>query len=208
MLKRVSAVDLIGARIREIDEIQKKKGFFSRFLQKRKWFEPDTVLLELKIPHYDLVRGELFCEDITEMAAGDDEEQELTFEIDDLLFLLYKDFLIQIRHYDMRALYEKVKNLQEKYQTKSVDLKQKNEFVWERIEKTSSRGQKIVNYWIEVKKKYVLRGEVFLLDLSNKYQDVTMTVEELMSYLYRDFIYNVRKGNNDKIIREILKNLG
>jgi len=208
MLKRVSAVDLIGSRIKEIDEIQKKKGFFSRFLQKRKWFEPDTVHLELKIPHYDLVRGELFCEDITEMAAGDDEEQELTFEIDDLLFLLYKDFLIQIRHYDMRALYEKVKNLQEKYQTKSVDLKQKNEFVWERIEKTSSRGQKIVNYWIEVKKKYVLRGEVFLLDLSNKYQDVTMTVEELMSYLYRDFIYNVRKGNNDKIIREILKNLG
>jgi hypothetical protein len=48
---------------------------------------------------------------------------------------------------------------------------------------------------------------VFLLDLSSKYQDVTMTVEELMSYLYRDFIYNVRHGNNDKIISEILKNL-
>lgn len=208
MLKRVSAVDLIGARIKEIDEIQKKKGFFSRFLQKRKWFEPDTVLLELKIPHYDLVRGELFCEDITEMAAGDDEEQELTFEIDDLLFLLYKDFLIQIRHYDMRALYEKVKNLQSKYQIRSMDLKQKNEFVWERIEKTLSRGQRIVNYWFEIKKKYVLRGEVFLLDLSNKYQDVSMTVEELISFLYSDFIYNVRQGNNDKIIREILKNLG
>jgi len=208
MLKRVSAVDLIGSRIKEIDEIQKKKGYFSRFLQKRKWFEPDTVHLELKIPHYDLVRGELFCEDITEMAAGDDEEQELTFEIDDLLFLLYKDFLIQIRHYDMRALYEKVKNLQSKYQTRSVDLKQKNEFVWERIEKTLSRGQRIVNYWFEIKKKYVLRGEVFLLDLSNKYQDVSMTVEELISFLYSDFIYNVRQGNNDKIIREILKNLG
>lgn len=208
MLKRVSAVDLIGARIKEIDEIQKKKGFFSRFLQKRKWFESDTVLLELKIPHYDLVRGELFCEDITEMAAGDDGEQELTFEIDDLLCLLYKDFLIQIRHYDMRTLYEKVKNLQSKYQTRSVELKQKNEFVWERIEKISSRGQKIVNYWIEVKKKYVLRGEVFLLDLSNKYQDVSMTVEELISFLYRDFINNVRQGNNDKIIREILKNIG
>lgn len=208
MLKRVSAVDLIGSRIKEIDEIQKKKGFFSRFLQKRKWFESDTVLLELKIPHYDLVRGELFCEDITEMAAGDDEEQELTFEIDDLLFLLYKDFLIQIRHYDIRTLYEKVKNLQSKYQTRSMDLKQKNEFVWERIEKTSSRGQKIINYLFEIKKKYVLRGEVFLLDLSSKYQDVTMTVEELISFLYSDFIYNVRQGNNDKIIREILKNLG
>jgi len=208
MLKRVSAIDLIGARIKEIDEIQKKKGFFSRFLQKRKWFESDTVLLELKIPHYDLVRGELFCEDITEMAAGDDEEQELTFEIDDLLFLLYKDFLIQIRHYDIRTLYEKVKNLQSKYQTRSMDLKQKNDFVWERIEKTSSRGQKIINYLFEIKKKYVLRGEVFLLDLSSKYQDVTMTVEELISFLYSDFIYNVRQGNNDKIIREILKNLG
>lgn len=209
MLKRVSAADLIGLRIKEIDEIQKRKGYFSRFLQKRKWFEPDTVHLELKIPHYDLVRGELFCEDINdELAASEDGVQELTFEIDDLLFLLYKDFLIQIRHYDMCTLYDKVRNLQSKYQTRSMDLKKKNEFVWERIEKTSSRRQKIVNYWFEIKKKYVLRGEVFLFDLSNKYQDVSMTVEELISFLYSDFIYNVRQGNNDKIIREILKNLG
>ncbi|BFH10984.1 hypothetical protein J6TS7_62140 [Paenibacillus dendritiformis] len=58
-----------------------------------------------------------------------------------------------------------------------------------------------------MKRALALRGEVFLHDLAMHSGSFEMTIDELLSILFMDFMVEVRKGNHRKLMKLIIARL-
>ena len=60
-----------------------------------------------------------------------------------------------------------------------------------------------------MRKAKIQRTEILLYDLSQSMEQEKITVEELITILYLDFIDRIKKeGNNEKVMRSIIKGVG
>lgn len=183
---------------------KEKKGFFDFFLTKYRY-------LQIKVPYYEYLRGEVFVEDIKDLF---EEAQHLTLY--HLIVLLYFDFLEQVKKgtkYEQLCPFlitSKKKFLERPIVQKRV-LKQvtSNLFSFEQreeeIEVTSEEKQAEIT--LRIKESEIYRGEVFLHDISPYLMDEEFTVEDLLVILFMDFLQRIKeKGNSSQVMKSILLN--
>ncbi|MFJ7367548.1 hypothetical protein ACIQWQ_26130 [Peribacillus frigoritolerans] len=182
-----------------------KKGFFDYFLPKYRY-------LQIEVPYYEFLRGEVFVEDMKDLF----EEAPQNLSLYHLIALLYFDFLEQVKK---GAKFEQLcpflisskKKFLERPMIEKRVLKQvtTNLFSFEQreeeIEVTSE--EKRAEITLRIKESEIYRGEVFLHDISPYLMDEELKVEDLLVILFMDFLKRIKeKGNSSQAMKAILLN--
>ncbi|MED4400308.1 hypothetical protein [Metabacillus fastidiosus] len=184
--------------------------------EKKSWldyfFSSKYCYLEISLPYYDFLRGKIFLQDLRDVF---DKDVPLLFDINNLFDLLYFDFLNQVKkgvNYSAIASFL----LNRKYiylsspviETQVMTEIKPNLFTLESVEEEegdSDNSEKYAYITLRIKSSVILRGEVFLHDLSPYMKEEDFTIEDLFTILYLDFIQKIKEnGNNLKVMRSIL----
>jgi len=206
MKKSFSKLNLLSQ-----DYISPFKNGVSRWFQ----LDQDYAILSLTFPYYDYLRGQVFIDDLRQVYEGEVSEQ---FDFIALLTLLHDDFLSQMQkgvrshkdtaeflmnsklHYFKKT---KPKPIGEMRQVKS------NTFIFdfeEEEEEVDLAEEDNVVMEMTSKKSKIQRTEILLYDLSQHMEKERVTVEQLITLLYLDFIYRIKKeGNDEKVMRNIIR---
>lgn len=176
--------------------------------------EPKYQYVEIEVPHYDYLRGNVLLSDI-EMVV----DEGPSIDIGQLINLLYLQFLYQVRKgADLSALAHNVVNKmiecnllestlmkkEKKLTSVTPNLFVLKEYETAELSKQSKPRQAIIT--IRMKISEIYRGEVFLNDIYNLNNEYDITVENLISMLYIDFIKTIKQaGNDEKVIYNIIK---
>lgn len=210
MKKSFSKLNLLSQ-----DYISPFKSGLSKLLQL------DLAKLTIILPYYDYLRGLVFIDDVKQVFE-DEAPEEL--DLAALLSLLHDDFLYHTQkgvrsHQETinfllngkQTYFKKPKPKQnQKEKIKQVQL---NTFIFLHEEDEDDVEEEIAqpeedNMVIEMvmRKAKIQRTEILLYDLSSYMDQDRITVEELITILYLDFIDRIKKGgNNEKIMRSIIK---
>ncbi|MGQ9024191.1 hypothetical protein [Bacillus sp. 18-5] len=150
------------------------------------------ITLELQLEPFILLRAKTICEDIEDLA-----EEE--FELEDLLGLLYKDFLKQIKRtsdiVSLRELYRRIEVRKNNYLKLST-------YDGECVE---LRNEGLVTYRIKMKREDVLRGEVFLWDVAG--EDVEISIGEIIEISLNEFVAEFMRGKGKFIVQKLIRSL-
>lgn len=167
------------------------------------------------MPYYDYIRGKIFIEDLRDNFG---EDVPYNFDMGVLLHMLYDDFLAQIKKgakNEEIALYlirGKEKHFKKKKQKRVMKALTKHIFEFETVEEEDeyfeSQESKIAYLELRIRESEVLRGEVLIYDLEPFMKGINVTIEQLISIVYLDFIENVKsEGNSLKVQKSILAHL-
>ncbi|BFH18319.1 hypothetical protein J6TS7_32270 [Paenibacillus dendritiformis] len=186
--------NLIQRRLQEMGEVYRFN--FKSFLFRR---EQSVVTLEIRVRNIDLLRAEVFLDDIVCLAG---EEFEI-MSIESLIALLYDDFLLHIRQgvdaEERDIEYEEVAN-------SLINLRKK--YYKRAGEDTEFRQvDKWLFYNLRLQRRQALRGEVFIYDMQQLVPQMKISVEDVISLLFLDFMANVRKGKQREMIKALLERL-
>jgi hypothetical protein len=193
---------------KKLQGLSSPKGFLDYMLGNRKY-------LTIVTGYYDYIRGEVFIDDMFDIF----DDVPRGFDLSVLIHLLYKDFLTQIKKGNINKqvagflVSGKARFLGEKKVEKRVmKALTKNVFSFESIEEEineeESEKEKKAYITIQMKESEILRGEIFLHDLTPYLNDQHVTIEDLLTILYLDFINQIKEqGNSDKIQKNILSHL-
>lgn len=201
-MKSFSKFNIIKSKLNE-----GKKSFLDMIL------EPKYQYIEIEVPHYDYLRGNVLLSDIEMVVA-----EGPSIDIAQLINLLYLQFLYQVRKgADLSTLAHSVVNkmIECNIWNSTIMKKEKkltgvtpNLFVlkeYDTAEIQEKPKQKQAFITIRMKISEIYRGEVFLHDIYNLNNDYIITVEELISMLYIDFIKTIKQaGNDEKVIYNII----
>ncbi|MGD9678924.1 MAG: hypothetical protein AB7V16_11340 [Vulcanibacillus sp.] len=178
-----------------------------------KFFESKYISLFIKIPENDLKRGLMLVSDVNDLLKAE-KEKNIIFTIEKLMNILYLDFIKQVttgidngKYIDLKKVADTLKNEIKQYNlTREFKQIEPNHYAYQDIS-NAKNIDKSCFVKIKILKKWVLRGEVFLQDIIDKFQplDIT-TVEELISLRYRCVINEVKEGNY-QILYSIVKNI-
>ncbi|MDR4950403.1 hypothetical protein [Neobacillus cucumis] len=205
MQKSYSKLNLLQKKLQGLSY---PKSFLDYLLGSRK-------SLTIVTDYYDYIRGEVFIDDMFDI----NDDVPRGFDLAVLIHLLYKDFLTQIKKGSINEqvarflLSGKARYLGEKKINRRV-MKALTEHVFtfesieEEIIEEESKREKKAYITIQMKESEILRGEIFLHDLSPYLSNQNITIEDLLTILYLDFINQIKEqGNSDKIQKNILSHL-
>lgn len=160
------------------------------------------VKVEVRAEKIDIDRAEVFISDLNSITKG--AFAELT--IDHLVHILYDDFLMTVRENmtDVKIDAESI-TLEEVVRS----LLDKRKIYFPRTKRTEAGEYSLVRkrwliYDIHLRRDAAQRGEVFLCDAASEYQDFEMSLAELISILFVDFVAQLRKGNQKMLINALL----
>lgn len=187
--------------------------------------EPKFRYIEVEIPYYDYLRGNVLIADIRSVVEG----CPVSLDIDKLIYLLYIQFLYQVKKgisyskdkqqgYNLETIGHKLVGLRKGYQPENLvkTIKKEtfnqlspNTWVFEEQEEVVSNKPAskptFAYLTLRMKTEEVYRGEVLLNDLNEINPSVDIHVEELISLLYIDFIKKIkREGNDERVLRSIV----
>lgn len=187
--------------------------------------EKDTVVTELKMKYVDILRGEELINDIKDTYL--DYYPDVKFlDLEDIVAILFKDFLNQIKsgnqdHQQAVNFFIQGKN---KYmegrnkvqQKKEVQQVSSNTFIFEEVEELDEpknvndlKPGDTVYLSVELNTRDINRVKVFLYDVEPLLNGEILTTSDIITIRYLNFIDQIRNsGNNKKVIMAILKNLG
>lgn len=184
------------------------KGFFEYLFNNRKY-------LTLVFGYYDYLRGKVFIEDMLDMY----EDVPHGFDLAVLIHLLYRDFMNQIKKgtenkqiagflLSGKAQYLGMKKTEKRVMKALTEHVFSFESMEEHIIEEKADEDKEAHLTIRLKESEVLRGEIFLHDLSPFLKDEHITIEDLLTILYLDFIKQIKEhGNSTKVQKNILFHL-
>lgn len=194
-IERVSSnSNNISDKLRDLSGGFKWSDLFSR--SKR------IARLKIRAEEIDLDRAEVFIGDVNKKTKG--AFSELTVE--HLVHVLYADFLQHVRENlnehkssaNVVTMEDTVKSLQMKRRTYFPRAKQ-SEVITPVV--TQKRW---VQFEVPFLTENVKRGSVFLYDASVSFPDFYMEIEELVSILFVDFIAQLRRGNQQRLISALI----
>ena len=176
----------------ELDMMSGSSSKWSDLMRKTYRAVMQDITLELHLEPFILLRARTICEDIEELAEED-------FELEDLLGLLYKDFLKQVKRtsdiVSLRELYRRIEVRRNNhlklstYDGEYVEIKNKG----------------LVTYRIKMKREDVLRGEVFLWDVAG--EDVEISIGEIIEISLNEFVAEFMRGEGTNIIQRLINSL-
>ena len=147
------------------------------------------------------------------------EDVPLGFDLAVLIHLLYRDFITQIKKgTEFKQVAGFLLSGKEEYlgkkRTEKRVMKALTEHVFsyesmeEEVIEAKSEKEKEAHLTIRIKESEILRGEIFLHDLSPFLNEQHITIEDLLTILYLDFINQIKKhGNSEKVQKNILFHL-
>ncbi|MEQ2527591.1 hypothetical protein WMO40_12835 [Bacillaceae bacterium CLA-AA-H227] len=213
-MQKYSKLELLKNKIQE-----ESKGFWAALM------EPHYRYVEIELPYYDYLRGNVLIEDIFEIT----EDCPTSLNLVSLISLLYIQFLSQIKKgvttvnnrkqgLDLLTISHKLINLKESiYGPKFVEkikIEQFNQLTpnsWgleeyeEEVERKISKAEKNAYLTIRMKSNQIYRGEILIHDLCNVNEEFDLTLEEIISLLYIDFIRKIKaEGNDERIMKSIV----
>jgi hypothetical protein len=204
--KSYSSINILQEKLAGLTE---SKGFFGYLFSNRKY-------LTVSLPYYDFLRGKVFLEDIRENFI---EESPPQFGLDDLIYLLYNDFLTQIKRgakNEQIAQYL-LSGLNRHFQVTKREKRimkpiSQSSFEFELIEEEDIEMQqekgKTAYLSIRMRESEILRAEVLLHDLENYLGGTEVSIEQIIAITYLDFIEKVKsEGNSLKVQKAILNRL-
>lgn len=190
--------DLIQTRLNELCRPRKPKGFLDRLFPVRPVPE-HAVTLKVRAPKYFFLRAEVFIDDVMMLAQ---DVPRLT--IGSLIFLLYDNFLSKIRSgVPLQDYLDSLTRLSRLYSGLSSELAKKSEIHW--MLQEQHQVPDMATLKLAIDRKYALRGEVFLYDLSFTDDQFSMNLDELISVLFMEFIDAVRTGDTAQVMRSVLQ---
>lgn len=178
---------------------------FKSFFTNRKY-------LTIELPYYDYLRGQVFLDDLRDNFRDD---VPFTFDMSTLLYMLFDDFLNQIKSgggdnsqiagYLMagKKKYFQAKIKETRVMRPITTHLFEFETVEEEVEDHTDDKEKTAFLEIRMRDSELLRAEVLLHDLVPFGLDIT--VEQVIAIVYLDFIEKVKKeGNSLKVQKSIL----
>jgi hypothetical protein len=167
---------------------------------------PATYEITLRLPEHEVLRAELFIEDVAEQL---DENMDLT--IIDLLALLLKDFL-------QLAASSKIEVLKNSLIEKKREFLLKTERVEEFVEvapghsslriREKARRTRYCEVELQIPRKTALRLEVILYDLEQMYKPFQMSVEDLIMIVFMEFVNLLRVGKQKDVVKRFIQCFG
>lgn len=160
------------------------------------------ILLKIRAEEIDFTRAEVFIGDINTKTRGAFSELNL----EHLVHILYTDFLQQIReNLNEFKINEDTVTLQDTVRS----LIEKRKIYFPRENKTDIGNRSVIHKrWalldIDLRRESAQRGEVFLYDAGTVFPGFEMSLEELISILFVDFISQLRRGNQQVLINALL----
>jgi hypothetical protein len=198
---RFSQINAIGKKLNEMVQGETQESLFrSLFAKSRAASTYETV--HILATDLDFMRADVFLEDLAELAGG------LTLSMDQLISLLYEDFLFKVRETkDLASVFKALKRMKEElsYKNRYQDLFPGDENRLILRNKFTLEKARLLKLQVRIRRKSALRGEVFLMDIRQFDSFFHMTLEELMSLLLINMVDHVRKGEQSVIVRDILQ---
>ncbi|MFJ7941118.1 hypothetical protein ACIQYG_21885 [Peribacillus sp. NPDC096622] len=172
----------------------KSNNFIGKMLHKMN--KTSVILLSIQVPLNSYLRAEIFCEDIQDLS-------EMPFSQNDLMKLLYEDFLYFAKiNPDPKKMFKLLSTL-ERESGKDAILEKQTDSIFKLIHK--DQHQELETLELRMRRKYALRGEVLLADLEEHHPNHGYTIERVIELLYMDFIDTFRKGDNTEAVQKIIK---
>jgi hypothetical protein len=172
-------------------------GFFDKFIHRiSRRFAPSIDLkYTITVPVSDFLRGELFCEDVSEVI-------EKPFTQTNLISILLDDFLVQAKH--RKNLYDLYRELHSSIQHPIEIFHYRGDHETIPISKETQRNKEMI---CTITRKKALRLEIILSDLANVEPEITFTVNDVIQYLYCHFIENYKNGTLTNELKNIVNRL-
>ncbi|WP_214482956.1 hypothetical protein [Bacillus sp. SM2101] len=173
-----------------------------------KILKPNYDYIEIQIPYYDYLRGEVFISDIKML------EDDADLDIGNLIAMVLLQFLQTVRKgCDLKKLGTNLLLKRDKYAYRedpfpAEELVKQDETSWslEVVGTDKRKRAKMAHIKLRVKTSEIYRCEVFLHDLSQIIDDFDLSTEELIAVLYMDYMTELKaKGNNPKTIQQIVR---
>lgn len=191
-MKAYSSVDILGKESR----LAKNRNLFSYLFES--WIEKQIIEVELSIsiPHFIYRRTTLICDYIKT-------ELEMPIRNSDFVDILFTDFIHRyMRKYNLTKMYEELTKYNVKFNSSSlqiIDHMNNSIYTFEREE------NKCITFDFTFSKENVKRVEIFLADLHESKTNQYLTVEEVISRLWINFIQSFSDGNNEKAVDKLMK---
>ena len=178
------------------------------------YFKNNKKLISIEIPYVDYIRGNVFIDDLRDNFH----ETPYRFDVPQLMYLLYDDFLNQIKKgADNKEIAQFLIRGKQQYFNKKVIEKRvmkqvtSNFFQFENGQEViegQNEKEKKVCLELKIRENVLLRGEILLHDIDDYMKDEHVTIEEIFAIRYLDFIRNVKqKGNSVQVQRSILERI-
>lgn len=186
-------------------------GALKKQLTKLLKMDYQKIILPLK--PYDLMRGKIYIEDVIETY----EECPESFSLNELIVVLIDDLLQQVKRGAMshKELAYMLLNGKQQYfkQMKSLsstrELKKISTYLYQMEEYEELEEEEFTALEISLHESIIERGNVLLFELKPYLKNVSITFEEMLVIRYLNFLHLVvTEGNNEKVIKVILQNLG
>lgn len=172
-------------------------NFFDKWFMKatRKLTTPTLLSYTFYVPVSEYLRGELFCDDVTEAANE-------PFTHIDLVTLLLDDFLYQAkRRSNPVELYHELTTRSQK----AIKITSYHEEEDAILPPANSPKKKMIKCLIN--RKQALRLEVMLSDITELDLEYSFEVKDVLRMLYSDFILQYKNGNLSNVVDNIIQRL-
>lgn len=168
---------------------------------------PASVFLKIDLPEYEVLRSQIFLEDLSEQL-----EDGIELSIVDLLSLLLKDFLY------VASTTTKMENLKDSLLEKKQQFLAKTERVEEFVEvspghstlRVRDKPRRVRYYTLEltIPRKTALRLEIVLYDLEQLFKSFQMSLEELISIVFLEFVHYLKIGKQKDMVKRFIQRFG
>ncbi|MGA5691386.1 hypothetical protein [Cytobacillus pseudoceanisediminis] len=206
MKKSYSSLNILQKKLTGIADT----GIFGTLLSNRKY-------ITVKIPYYEYIRGKVFIEDLRD---NFEEQVPFQFDIAVLLYMLFDDFLSQVKqggaNHDQIANYliSSKKRFFKKTTKEKRVLKPLTQHIFEfntiedEEEELPAPDERTAYIELRMRESEILRGEVLIHDLEPYLKGISLTIEEMIKIVYLDFIQTIKlEGNSLKVQKSIVKRL-
>ncbi|MFD2614655.1 hypothetical protein [Paenibacillus gansuensis] len=155
------------------------------------------VSLKVRAEEIDFERVEVFIADINKKTRGAFAE----FTVEHMIYVLYEDFLVQIReNLNEEKVDEETVTMKD---TVNGLLRMRNVYFPRKKGETAIRKRWALME-IRLKRETAQRGRVFLYDANTVFPEFEMSLEELLSILFCDFVSQLRRGNQKDLVRTLI----
>lgn len=200
MRKSLSSLNLLQGKLKG----EQQKGFWDYLLHNRR-------IITIEVPYYEYLRGTIFIDDLKDSYQ---EEVPSNFDIAGLIYLLYDDFIKQVkRGASNKEIAQFLLRGKEEYFYSRKKEKRVMRAITERLlefksfeeEESVRTDERTAFIDLKIQEKEILRGEVLLHDLEPHLNDVPISIEDILTIRFLDFVSDIKKeGSSPSVQKSIV----
>lgn len=193
--KVYSRADLLG---KYYEDGVKGAGFMGRLM--RRLNQDRYQQFSFYIPRSIFLRGQQFCVYIEDIS-------ETTFDHNTLINTLYHEFIMMTyQTLDLKIIYKHLLNMRLGAGS-AMQLVKQDPWNATYTAKSGIQKKNMEKIYVSFRQKYALVMETLLEDLEGLYPDHGFIFEDVLAYMYCDFINSYNMGNRKQLVKQIIKTI-